>query len=189
MDSERKPDYFCSKKAKIAKNSCDLSSDSTINILDDDSLIEIFTFLPISDRLRIERVSKRWQDLSKNSWSKLEELDLNPEFLGLKLIGSTEKYPEINSDVIEKILKNCGRYLKKIDITSNNLIHGCQLSKVAKYCPKIQSIICTTASVDGIQKVAANCKNISVLQIGKSLSVEFKDALFINFQKVKNAES
>ena len=80
-------------------------SHSAIEILNDDCLKYIFNLLPVSQRIRIERVSKKWQELGKESWSKFKELDFDPKTLGLKPLAETLDYPEINENVIEKVLK------------------------------------------------------------------------------------
>ena len=55
----------------------DWNDKSVINcLLNNDCLVNIFTFLPVRDRIKIERVCQRWHDLSRLSWSSFNKLDL-----------------------------------------------------------------------------------------------------------------
>src|SRR5437016_5748897 len=45
-----------------------------INILPDDSLRRIFSFLKHKERIKYERVCKRWRDILRDSWKLIEEL-------------------------------------------------------------------------------------------------------------------
>ena len=46
---------------KILEESLKEDSNSATEKLNDDCLIYIFNFLPVVERIKIERVSKRWQ--------------------------------------------------------------------------------------------------------------------------------
>ena len=118
----------------------------------------IFKFLPAIDRIRIERVSRFWQEVAKQSWNNFEELKMNPRLLGLKPTRRLLEYPTMNNLMLEEILKRCGRYLKKIDV--NKINDDCGLSIIAEYCPNIQSINFHEVSVKGLKKLSENCKKI-----------------------------
>ena len=128
-------------------------------VLNDDCLIAIISHLPVADRVKIERVSKTWKKLSKHSWSTLKKLKLDPRFLNLRPIGTKHYYPEINSYVVEEILKRCGIFLNEIDFVYHNSV--CMMSLIALYCPNIQNISCYEVSDEGIENLSRNCKNIS----------------------------
>ena len=150
-------------------------SNSPIEKLDENSLICIFKHLSIADLVKVERVCKSWQVIAKQSWSKVKKLSMNPKELGLKPLGTMHRYKEINKDVVESILKRCGKYLLEIDILIRN-IDGLLL--VAKYCKNIQTIDCRNSSVRGINEISENCKNISKMRIcGIDENEEFEDAL------------
>ena len=90
--------------------------DSPIKKLDETNLICVFNYLPIADLVRIERVSKFWLKIAKYSWSKLKKLHLHPKKLGMKTIGTKHSFKNIDEDVVDKILKRCGKYLKEIEV-------------------------------------------------------------------------
>ena len=139
----------------LLKEEKSVQLDSPIQMLNSDSLMHIFNFLAVAEKIKVERVNKFWQEVSKQSWSHFKELYINPKFLGLKVFGKNHDYPSINYNVLGKILKRCGRFLEKIDISS---IHIDGLHLVAEYCPNVQKIICKEASVGAIEHLAENCK-------------------------------
>ena len=87
-------------------------------------------------------------------------LQFYPKELGLKTYKNV--YPQINISLIKRILKRCGKYLKKISIKSLEYNVACLITK---YCRNIQSITCDKVSVEGLQELSINCKNISELYI------------------------
>ncbi|KAK0077183.1 hypothetical protein PV325_004320 [Microctonus aethiopoides] len=70
------------RQKKSSKVNSDKSLLPTINILDNDCLIKIFSYLPIKNRMRIERVCKRWQTVNQQAWSDIKELEI-PEAINL----------------------------------------------------------------------------------------------------------
>ena len=92
---------------KIEEDSSKKDSYSVINKLNNDCLIYIFKFLSVVDRVKFERVSKMWQEFSKESWGSLKVLELDPKCLGLKPRGIKHEYPEITKYITEQILKRC----------------------------------------------------------------------------------
>ena len=107
---------------KILEKPLEEDSYSPIGILNDDCLIYIFDFLSIANRIRIERVSKRWQKVAKESWRQLKVLNLRPIYLGLKPFGTRHEFPTITEQVTEKILKKCGKYVEKINVYFHEVV-------------------------------------------------------------------
>ena len=128
-----------------------------IRKLNTDSLILIFNKLPAADLVRTERVCRAWRKIAKQSWSTFKKLSLDPRELGLRTIGTGHVYPYINNDVIEKILKRCGKYLLEFD--QKEYCYDCLLL-VANHCKNIQSINCYQISLEGIEELSQNCSNI-----------------------------
>ena len=71
-------------------------------------------------------------------------------------------YPELNEKVVEEMLKKCGKYL--IQFNAENIEFDYTLL-VAKYCKNIQSINFWKTSLEGIEELPKNCKNIKELNI------------------------
>ena len=150
--------------------------------LPEECLIEIFNYLSIAERCRIERVCKRFEEASKNSWYEVKELRVDPKFLGLKPSGKRHQYADINRFGVRQILKRCGSYLTKIDSTT---IFDCLLALVAEYCPNIQSLKFCCPSNEGLKKLTENCNNICELVI-KHGGVGLEDTLVELFSVNKN---
>ena len=145
-----------------------------IEKLPEEILIRIFKNLPIADRVRVERVNKSWQEISKKSWNNVKDLEASP-FI-------------INTDILVSILIRCGKYLEKIDVKSNNYPF-CVLPLVAENCPKIHSINCKIGSIYGLKKLSKICRNITELSIeefeeGNGLDEVLGD-LFSNNQQLQ----
>ena len=147
---------LCTKPIKKEENLPDLP----VQTLNDDCLIIIFKHLTIADRIKVERVSKLWRDLARQTWRETKNLTMNQKFLGMKPRGENHLYPKITKKIITQILMRCGKYLLKIDL-SNILV--CVLQLVSKYCPNIQSVICYKVSKYGIEHLSKNCKNVTEL--------------------------
>ncbi|XP_033227326.1 uncharacterized protein LOC117179536 isoform X2 [Belonocnema kinseyi] len=79
-----------------------------MDTLNDDCLILIFHYLPILDRLTIEKVCKRWTLLSRNSWSNIKRLDFHKNTWGSCSV--------INKKTFRKVIRLSAKYLTSIDI-------------------------------------------------------------------------
>lgn len=137
----------------------------SIHILNDDCLSHIFSFLPIIDRVRIERVCKRWRDLSLYSWKEVKTLNLSPSTWGFLETHT------IRTATLRKILLKCGKFLTKINLSdTSNFLRQSTLTIVGKLCPKLTSIDVTALTVcaSGIGTLASNCKNITRFSLGPS---------------------
>ena len=166
MESINVQEEPLSKTRKLrsrAKKDEEVSHLANIDKLNDHCLIRVLNFLSVAERIRVERVSKRWQEISKESWSKMKVLDFNQKNLGLKPHGKNHEYPKILKPAVEKLLKRCGRYLEKLTIALSFSFD--YESLVAKFCKNIQSLTLGKVSVMGLEKLAATCENITDLWI------------------------
>ena len=160
---------------KKRKLSTEEDSYSAIEKLNDDCLEYIFQFLSVADRIRIERVCRKWKKVAKNSWTKFKVLNLDAKYLGLKPSNIRHEIPTITDHITEEILKRCGRYLKKID--SNFLKLTDFMCLVAKYCKNIQTITYVRVTVQGLKTLIRNCNNISDLYLSYYLEKPKEDTL------------
>ncbi|XP_029671318.1 F-box/LRR-repeat protein 7-like isoform X2 [Formica exsecta] len=139
--------------------------DVSIHILNDDCLRHIFLFLPIIDRVRIERVCKRWRDLSQDSWRMMKTLDLSPSTWGFLETHT------IRTATLRKVLLKCGKFLTQINLSdTSNFLRQSTLTIVGKLCPNLMSIDVTALTIcaSGIGTLASNCKNITRFSLGPS---------------------
>lgn len=151
-------------------------TNTSIQILNDDCLIHIFLQLSIVDRIRIERVCKRWKALSLESWHSVKRLDLSYSMWGF--LPALLKYREITTCTIRKVLLRCGLYLNEINLSNatvnvhHSTLHS-TLTIVGKLCPNLQKIDVTglTISPSGINSLINNCHNITKFSLGSTTYV------------------
>ncbi|XP_033315548.1 F-box/LRR-repeat protein 7-like [Bombus bifarius] len=180
-DSWHQPDsienqcYNIKDKSKSNKISNDIAhnfdciqdgiTDTNIQTLNDDCLIHIFLQLPIIDRIRIERVCKRWKALSQESWSSVKRLDLSM----WSLSGLNGR--EISICTVRKVLLRCGPYLNEINLSIVPYpLRQSTATIVAKLCPNLQKIDITgvVVSASGINSLIDNCHNITKFSLGST---------------------
>ena len=162
-----------------------------IERLPEECLINIFEHLPVVDLIRIERVNQTWQDLSKQSWSKFKKLKIDPKFLGMKPFGTRHEFPEISPFLVQKTLKRAGRYIRKINTSSDCKLAQipCILPLIAEYCPGIKSINCKVISVNGLDILSESCENIVKLEFDRiDLTQDYIEVLEKLFLNNKNLE-
>ena len=152
--------------------------ESPIQKLNYDCLIQIFNHLTVVDRIRIERVSKQWQEIAKKSWNGVKILK-KPTSLGFK----SGMLPKVNDYMLEEILKRCGKYL-----TNAYFEYHFKLSLIVNYCPNIQSILCVGASKENLEILSRNAQNLSTFSFRQNPDhhEDYEDSLANLFSKSKN---
>lgn len=146
---------------------------SDIGHLNDDCLRLIFMELPYIERIKIERVCKRWRVLSKdNCWTDLKSFDT--KFIQTNILNMIEKR---HLDMaFFHILFRCGFYLEKIDITFHDLPEfktEFLFIDIYKYCSRLSKIIFRGALISGntdhfYGKVFLENKNLNTVKISSS---------------------
>ncbi|XP_046742693.1 F-box protein SKIP2-like isoform X2 [Diprion similis] len=147
-----------------------LEDDIPINKLNDDCLIHMFLYLPITDRVRIERVCKRWHAVSLESWRAVKRLDLSLSAWGY-IPG--KKDPSIDTPTLRKVLLRCGHFLNHIDLSQiSHSLRQSTLTIIGKLCPNLQTIDTTSLNVSssGIDSLTQNCGDIRKLVLGSCTS-------------------
>ncbi|KAK2587325.1 hypothetical protein KPH14_003042 [Odynerus spinipes] len=193
-DSWHQPDSIKNKSFTLAKdwNKCHKKSpaeevnedciqnypDALIDALNDDCLMHIFLYLPIIDRIVIERVCKRWRAVSQESWRTVKKLDFSSDTCGF-----SQKHILISTANLREVLIRCGRFLTHIDFSETyHFLNRTALLITSRFCPNLQTVDITKLHVfaSGIMSLAKNCKNIKELSLGYS-SISDRDlmALFV----------
>uniref|UniRef100_A0A1I7W283 F-box domain-containing protein n=1 Tax=Loa loa TaxID=7209 RepID=A0A1I7W283_LOALO len=121
-------------------------------------LISIFTLLPIVDRIRIERVCRRWRHIAKNySWA------MTTEFSYSSLIGDKEcslpclvERPSVGNKEIKSLAQRCGEHLLEMDLHAfrDTLTYNVCMC-FAVYCPNL-----TVLNMYGIQLTNSSLKSL-----------------------------
>ncbi|XP_058795716.1 uncharacterized protein LOC131666802 isoform X2 [Phymastichus coffea] len=175
----------CRFKLKLRKSPSSYSalhSKATIDSLDDDCLIHIFEFLSIADRVKIERVCKRWQTISMESWRQCRILSPDKVSWGLKK-GNGNLV--MDAKAIYNVLTRCGFYLKYLEffgyldelVTLGN--------KIGSMCPNLETIYLCGVSSLSIQNLSEYCTNIKELGL-RDIFETFDNELSFLFEKNKN---
>ncbi|XP_033208591.1 uncharacterized protein LOC117167626 isoform X3 [Belonocnema kinseyi] len=135
-----------------------------IKKLNEDCLIRIFKYLPIPDKLSTERVSRQFRSASFKSWSNVKSLK-NSCFKSETTINSASNF--------NKVLRRCGRYIKRIKLNSDNNEYNEQsLFMLPIYCQKLRSLHAfSLPSSSALRILAFRCQNITSIE----LSLENRD--------------
>ena len=159
------------------------SPEQSIDALNDDCLLNIFYYLPIRDRIRIERVCKRWKKISKESWRNLKFIS----------IGNDLSTRSIEINHFEEILRRSGNYMTNFDCS---WLDQCQLpvhdtvQLINKYCKKLTHLnTCYTFKTDENYLNAFHVnllKNLKSLNIGNTVCLD--ETLSEMLEKAVNLE-
>ena len=143
-----------------------------IEDLDDNLLCIILSNLPIVDRVKCERVNRRWKVVaSQQSWKTMRYLNLNPILWGLKPQGKSHQIKTINEQGLESVLIRCGRHLEEIDVANSYWLERklyCHLwQMVSSYCSNcLKSItIGFTLTKSGIKLLTKACMDLSLQKL------------------------
>ncbi|XP_043278174.1 putative RNA-binding protein EEED8.10 isoform X2 [Venturia canescens] len=136
------------------------NDDAPIHTLNDDCLTEIFLCLPVADRIRMERVCKRWQAVSHKSWRAVKKLDLSSLTWGL---NTRMRKQYVDTPALRKVLLKCGNFLNHIDFSHPHILSPSALTIVGKFCPNLQTVDISHINLSqaGIRSLSENCKNIT----------------------------
>ncbi|KAK0079977.1 hypothetical protein PV326_008434, partial [Microctonus aethiopoides] len=128
------------QKKSIKVNNDESLSLPTINILDNDCLIKIFLYLPIHDRMRIERVCKRWQTVNQQAWSDIKELEI-PKVIDYKGPPCSMTL-DTEDRGVKKLLLRCGRFLNKLKFNKIESLGQFKIiPMIGKHCRNLQCLI------------------------------------------------
>ncbi|XP_011298681.1 uncharacterized protein [Fopius arisanus] len=87
---------------------------ASIDDLNDDCLERIFKYLPLSSRLIVRMVSRRWRKASKLAWSNVRAVNFSESAVWTDL---DELPPVFRTNAhIGVILRSCGVYLRKLEL-------------------------------------------------------------------------
>lgn len=139
------------------------NDESLINLLNDDCLFNIFSYLPILDLIRIERVCKRWKRISLESWREVKILSIHKDF----------KTRSLQLNHFEEILRRSGNYMTSFDcswLNKSTHLHADDAVKlINKYCKKLNYLnICYTFKT---KKSYLNSLDVNILKNLKLLAI------------------
>ncbi|XP_063225779.1 putative RNA-binding protein EEED8.10 [Bacillus rossius redtenbacheri] len=122
-----------------------------VSNLNDDCLSQVFKYLSKLERIKIERVCKRWHHVSKMLWSDTKVLKISDLF---DLRKNT--FPDMVS--MNCLLTRCGRYLTSLDMSAvSHRLYAGVINLIAKNCVQLLHL-----NINGIP-----VNRPALLQLGK----------------------
>ncbi|OXU24554.1 hypothetical protein TSAR_007440 [Trichomalopsis sarcophagae] len=184
------------QKVEVDEGTADtVNSDNQPDIfkLNDICLIHIFSFLSIPERIRIQRVCKRWQEVSALVWCDIKKLEIGEKYFGF--FNNSLKCEKIDLRIVKQVLRMCGPCLTHIQLNSvEDSKHYVATNKkllilVKELCPNLKSIdfsfsICRR-SMKFIADNFTNLRQCSIVHVRNKLD----DLLSIFLLRSKNLES
>ncbi|XP_033219914.1 F-box/LRR-repeat protein 7-like [Belonocnema kinseyi] len=143
----------------------DYISHTSIEQLPDFCLDRIFQNFSIYDRIRIERVCKRWQHVSKDSWYTVTKLDsILPH---IENIGRVERSLTTDRYILRQVLNRCGKYLLSLDLRkeeeSRRYGEVTVPVIISETCQKLQvlNLSCYVIEVKSFLRMIPVCENLT----------------------------
>ncbi|OXU20787.1 hypothetical protein TSAR_007287 [Trichomalopsis sarcophagae] len=177
---------FITSDRRIIRVSNTRHSKISIHFLNDDCLIHVFQFLPIADRIRVERVCRRWQRVSKESWFDRKSLNVYTDKSGLS--SSSNELLLRSPRALCEILKHCGSYLKKLEFVGyvDELIDiG---ARIGSLCPNLQYLELAGVTRIVLKNIAENCTDIRSFSLRDTFD-SCEDELSLLFARNKRLET
>lgn len=135
-----------------------------INDLDDDMIVKIFEYLTLVEKVKIERVCKRWQILALKTWQSQNSLE---NWSSFSIFGAGIA---LNNSVLRSLLKKCAPNLKKIDLSKATHILDFQAMEIITHlCPNLEHADLSGLPVTNVslQQLAQKCPRLKVIIVKK----------------------
>lgn len=164
-------------------------SEPPIFRLNEDAILHIFLYLSAKDRIRIERVCRKWRVLAIKSWRHTTHLDFQGAFASFRGVGG------LTDEILWSILRRGCHNLKSLDLSlSPHFLTDFSVLCIAKQCKsleelRISGVEMSTSSLKVLAKGCSNLEKITLqgcYKVGeKALWWLFKDCkklTYINLQ-------
>jgi hypothetical protein len=123
-----------------------------IDMLNDYCLMHVFSFLSMRERVKVERVCKRWQAASLASWVGMKHLDFKTAF-------RFSSVAVLNTHILKAGLKRCGRYLESLSLSRKfNSLGESALGTVASTCQRLRYL-----ELVNVQVTSAGLRSLSAI--------------------------
>ena len=142
---------------------------SPFTTLNDDCLLHIFSFLSLTDRVRVERVCKRWQCVARSMWRRMHFLDTQQLALPPHQLNSM--------GVLKSILMRCGdslSFLSLVIYAHSRHRRSKFLPIVGSLCPNLEELDATGVRLSryGLQKLGNGCTKLKKLNLNYCSGVD-----------------
>ncbi|XP_058963941.2 F-box/LRR-repeat protein fbxl-1-like isoform X2 [Pocillopora verrucosa] len=119
--------------------------------LNEYTMLHIFLYLSPKDRIRIERVCRRWRLLAIKSWHRITHLDFQGVFTSFKGMGG------LTDEVLWSILRRGCQNLTSLDLSQSPHF----LTEFAVLCIGKQCKLLTELDLSGVKVSTSSLKNLS----------------------------
>lgn len=142
---------------------------SPFTTLNDDCLLHVFSFLSLTDRVRIERVCKRWQYVARSMWRRMHSLDMQQLALPPHHLHSM--------GVLKSILMRCGDSLSVLSLAiyaHSRHRRSKFLPIVGMLCPNLEELDATGVRLNkfGLQRLGTGCTKLRKLNLNYCSGVD-----------------
>ncbi|XP_046839899.1 F-box/LRR-repeat protein 2-like [Xenia sp. Carnegie-2017] len=162
--------------------------DDVISIasLNDDILLLIFSCLPLRERIVIERVCHRWNNLARKTWLTATHLDFN----GVFIPSWTRVSRGLTDDILMSMFKRGCHNLKSLNLShSPRSITDYSLYLIAQNCSQLQDINLSGIKVTmrSLKEMSCRCSKLKKVTLRKCYEVNEK-ALWWLFKQCQDLE-
>ncbi|XP_044010432.1 uncharacterized protein LOC122854084 [Aphidius gifuensis] len=110
-----------------------------IDLVNDDCLAEIFTYIPACERPKIALVCQKWKKVLDYSWGDVKKLQLT-HWERAEYPNCLKKYPTPDGQLsfLKSLIYKCGRFLTQLDLTAygySNIV-----PVINEYCPNLEKL-------------------------------------------------
>lgn len=147
-----------------------------ISDLVDEILLNIFKYLSILDKIRIERVCRRWLKLSQLSWQNVKCLQL------VDLFEMENEFITVRdcNKLLISLLKRAGTFLRVLDVSDSNCnsilmdFNDKSVRAIGKYCPRVAELNLSYISLTNTQLklLATYCNRVVSLKLVQCFEYE-----------------
>ena len=124
----------------------------SINALNDDLFLYIFSFLNLRSRVKSEMVCRKWQNLALQSWGEVRCLRFDGVFKSFQGSGG------LTDRILLSLLRKVSHNLKVLDLSSSPyLLTNKSLMKIGDLCPNLEDLDLTHVPI----------RNPSLKELGK----------------------
>ncbi|XP_064618492.1 uncharacterized protein LOC135482435 isoform X2 [Lineus longissimus] len=139
----------------------EICGDSPIMVLNDDTLLAIFSYLSVRDKIMIERVCKRWNSVLIRSWVAQDHLHLR------NLVQ--QWFSGITDQNLKSLLVRCPN-LKSIDLSSKcRHLTDWSLEMIAQHCPKLMKLDLSGVAVtnNSLKTLSTKCTSLQWIKLSR----------------------
>jgi hypothetical protein len=92
------------------------------------------------DRIRLERVNKRWLEAAATAWAKCQHLHFGEEPDLVRHFGTVQP---LSYTQFRAIIRRCGPHLRSLSLAGiNQLLDDKSISDIGAFCPHLTEVLC-----------------------------------------------